>query len=128
MQRFDQTPREDAVADTDYLDDYRAAVERLRGETVAEIGGQPMPPEKLSMFAVMIASLPLMALLHPAIPIEPHGWQDGAGALRGLAGGLPGAEPALRPLPRPLAPQDRRAPGRRMRAMAGRAPGPLGGR
>ena len=76
MQRFDQTPREDALADTDYLGHYRAAVERLRGETVAEIGGQPMPPEKLSMFAVMIASLPLMAMLHPAFPLEMHGWQN----------------------------------------------------
>ena len=76
MQRFDQTAREDVFADTDFLHDYRAAVERLRGETVAEIGGQPMPPEKLSMFAVMIASLPLMAMLHPAFPLEIHGWQD----------------------------------------------------
>ena len=77
MQRFDQAPREEHPPETSYLDDYRAAVERLRGETVAEIGGQPMPPEKLSMFAVMIASLPLVALMHPAIPVEPHGWQDG---------------------------------------------------
>jgi hypothetical protein len=75
MQRFDQTSRED-LAETDYLHDYRAAVERLRGETAAEIGGQPMPPEKLSMFAVMIASLPLMAMLHPAFPLELHGWHD----------------------------------------------------
>jgi hypothetical protein len=35
-----------------------------------------MPPEKLSMFAVMIASLPLMAMLHPAVPLEVYGWQD----------------------------------------------------
>jgi hypothetical protein len=77
MQRFDQTTREDSLAETSYLDDYRAAVERLRDETVAEIGGQPMPPEKLSMFAVMFASLPLVALMHPAIPIDPNGWQDG---------------------------------------------------
>ena len=81
MQRFDQTPREEQPAETSYLEDYRAAVERLRGETVAEIGGQPMPPEKLSMFAMMIASLPLVALLHPAIPLEPHGWQDGLALL-----------------------------------------------
>jgi hypothetical protein len=72
-----QAPRKEHPAETSYLDDYRAAVERLRGETVAEIGRQPMPPEKFSMFAVMIASLPLVALMHPAIPVAPHGWQDG---------------------------------------------------
>lgn len=76
MQHFNQTPREDGPAS--YLDEYRAAVERLRGETVAEIGGQPMLPEKLSMFAVMVASLPLMAFLHPAIPVEPNGWHAAA--------------------------------------------------
>jgi hypothetical protein len=77
MQLFDQAPRKEHPAETSYLDDYRAAVERLRSETVAEIGCQPMPPEKFSMLAVMIASLPLVALMHPAIPVEPHGWQDG---------------------------------------------------
>jgi hypothetical protein len=77
MQRFDQTPRDETLAETSSLDDYRAAVERLRDETVAEIGGQPMPPEKLSMFAVMFASLPLVALMHPSIPIDPNGWQEG---------------------------------------------------
>ena len=76
MQRFDYAPREESFADTDYLDDYRAAVERLRGETAEEIGGQPMTPEKFSMFAVMLASLPLVAMLLPAIPLELHGWQD----------------------------------------------------
>ena len=75
MQRFDQIPRDEAV-ETSYLDDYRAAVERLRGETVAEVGGQPMPPEKASMLAVLAASLPLMALLHPAVPVNPHGWLE----------------------------------------------------
>jgi hypothetical protein len=75
MLLFDQTSRED-IAETNFLDDYRAAVERLRGETAAEIGSQPMPPEKLSMFAVMIASLPLMGMLHPSFPLESHGWLD----------------------------------------------------
>ena len=77
MQRFDKTPREEHPAETSYLDDYRAAVERLRGETVAEIGGQPMPPETLSMIAVTVASLPLVALMLPAVPVEPKVWQVG---------------------------------------------------
>ena len=80
MHRFDQPARED-FAETSYLDDYRAAVERLRGETVAEVGGQPMAPETASMLAVLIAALPLIALLHPAVPLEPHGWQDGLALL-----------------------------------------------
>jgi hypothetical protein len=80
MQRFDQSVREE-LAETSYLDDYRAAVERLRGETVAEVGGQPMAPETASMLAVLIASLPLLALLHPAIPLQPHVWQHGSALL-----------------------------------------------
>ena len=85
MPRFNQivreATREDILAEFSYLEAYRAAVERLHGETVAEVGGQPMTPEKFSMFAVMIASLPLVAVLHPAIPIEPHGWLDGLALL-----------------------------------------------
>ena len=34
--------------------DYRRAVEQLRGETVAELGGQPMPPEALSAIALAV--------------------------------------------------------------------------
>ena len=58
----------------DGLADYRAAVERLRGETVAEFGRQPMPPEKLSMIATAVASLPLVALLLPTSPVQPAIW------------------------------------------------------
>jgi hypothetical protein len=59
------------------LADYRDTVERLRDETIAELGRQPMPPEKASMFAVMLASLPIIALLHPAIPVHVQVWQIG---------------------------------------------------
>ncbi len=66
----------------DGLADYRATVERLRGETAAEFGGQPMPPEKLSMIATAVASLPLVALLLPTSPVEPEVWHlAGAQAL-----------------------------------------------
>ena len=58
----------------DSLADYRAAVERLRSETVAELGRQPMPPEKLSMIATAVASLPLVALLLPTSPVQPAVW------------------------------------------------------
>ena len=77
---LDRTALEDSLADTNYLADYRAAVERLRGEAAAEVGGQPMLPEALSTIAVMLASLPLLATFLPAIPLEPNGWQQ-AGAL-----------------------------------------------
>jgi hypothetical protein len=80
MHRFDQPARDD-FAETSYLDDYRAAVERLRGETAAEVGGQPIAPETASMLAVLVASLPLVALLHPAVPLEPHGWLAGLALL-----------------------------------------------
>ena len=56
------------VHDCDCLDAYRGIVERLRGETIEEPGGQPMLPEKASRRAVMLASLPMVAALHPAMP------------------------------------------------------------
>ena len=77
---LDRAALEDSLADTNYLADYRTAVERLRGEAAAEVGGQPMLPEALSTIAVMLASLPLLATFLPAIPLEPNGWQQ-AGAL-----------------------------------------------
>ena len=77
MPAFDHLPDEEHPAADGYLQYYRAAVERLRGETEDELGAQPMPPEKLSMFAVAIASLPLVALMHPAIPLQPVGWEVG---------------------------------------------------
>jgi hypothetical protein len=58
-----------------WLQDYRAAVERLREETIAEIGPQPVAPEAASMIAVMVASLPMVAMLHPSIPLELQVWQ-----------------------------------------------------
>ena len=68
---------DDALWDQGYLADYRETVERLRGETVAELGCQPMLPEKLSMIATAVACLPLVALLLPAVPVEPNVWQVG---------------------------------------------------
>jgi hypothetical protein len=67
----DTPPRDDC------LDDYRAAVERLLGETVDEFGRQPMPPEKLSMIAVAVASLPMIAIMLPTTPIQLQVWQVG---------------------------------------------------
>jgi hypothetical protein len=58
-----------------WLADYRAAVERLRHETIAEIGPPPVAPEMASMVAVMAASLPMVAMLHPSVPIELQVWQ-----------------------------------------------------
>lgn len=75
MSAADLFPRDEFQAEEGYLGSYRRAVERLRGETADELGAQPMPPEKLSMFAVAVASLPLIALMHPAISLEPLGWQ-----------------------------------------------------
>jgi hypothetical protein len=63
--------------DHDALGDYRAAVDRLREETEAELGGQPMPPEKLSMIATAVAALPLVGLLLPVAPVELATWQVG---------------------------------------------------
>ena len=58
-----------------WLVEYRAAVERLRDETIAEIGPQPVAPEMASMVAVMVASLPMLAVVHPSIPVELQVWQ-----------------------------------------------------
>ena len=68
----------DPPADCNCLADYRDAVERLRDETVHEIGRQPMPPETASMLAVMAASLPIVAALHPANPVTLAVWHVGA--------------------------------------------------
>lgn len=65
---------DDAPRDS-WLDEYRRSVERLRGETAEELGGQPMQPEALSAIALALASLPLVALLLPTIPVEPKVWQ-----------------------------------------------------
>ena len=70
--------REDLPRDEGYLAEYRALVAQLSDETAAEFGGQPMPPEKLSMIAVALASLPLVALLLPTVPLEPQVWQVAA--------------------------------------------------
>jgi hypothetical protein len=61
--------------DYDALHDYRATVDRLREETAAELGGQPMPPEKLSMIAMALAALPLVASMLPTVPVELATWQ-----------------------------------------------------
>ena len=58
-----------------WLGDYRRAVERLRGEAVAEFGGQPMPPEAMSAIALALTALPLVALMLPVVPMEPKVWQ-----------------------------------------------------
>ena len=92
-------PTDDVSRDDDWLADYRRAVEQLRGETVAELGRQPMPPEALSAIALAITSLPLVALMLPPIPVEPQVWQVGARADRRLAGVVPHPERPLRPLP-----------------------------
>jgi hypothetical protein len=60
-----------------WLADYRRAVEQLRGETVAELGRQPMPPEALSAIALAVAALPIIALMLPPIPLELKVWQVG---------------------------------------------------
>ena len=59
------------------LADYRDAVERLRNETVDELGRQPMPPETASMLAVLAAALPIVAAIHPANPVTLGVWQVG---------------------------------------------------
>ena len=68
----DEGPR-----DGGWLADYRRAVEQLRGETVAELGRQPMPPEALSAIALAVTALTIIALLLPPIPVEPQVWQVG---------------------------------------------------
>ncbi len=67
----------DAPPSDNCLADYRDAVERLRTETVDELGRQPMPPETVSMLAVLAASFPIVAALHPANPVALEVWQVG---------------------------------------------------
>jgi hypothetical protein len=71
----DEHPWNDEQPRYNWLAEYRLAVDRLRDETVDEFGAQPMPPEKLSMIAVALASLPLMAMLLPTVPFSPTIWQ-----------------------------------------------------
>lgn len=66
----DPHPR-DSAAVPSYLDEYRAEVERLRCEAA-----EPMAPAAASMLAVLAASLPLVALLHPGLPVDLQGWQQ----------------------------------------------------
>ena len=77
MAIFDPQPGDDELGEAGYLEFYRSTVERLQRETAHEFGGQPMPPEAFSMIAVLLASLPLMALLHPGIPVDLREWQVG---------------------------------------------------
>jgi hypothetical protein len=48
----------------DCLTACRRQLDRLRHEAAAELGPQPMVPEKFSMLAMMLASAPLVALVH----------------------------------------------------------------
>ena len=48
-----QPAQPDAATDDGALADFRRTVERLRSETISELGRQPMPPEKL-MFWISI--------------------------------------------------------------------------
>jgi len=59
------------------LDDYRRTVAWLRDETEAEIGPQPMAPEMASMIAIAAASLPIVALMLPGIPLDLQVWHVG---------------------------------------------------
>ena len=68
---------DEGLRDGGWLADYRRAVEQLRGETVAELGRQPMPPEALSAIALAVTALTIIALLLPPIPVEPQVWQVG---------------------------------------------------
>jgi hypothetical protein len=77
MTIFHPLPGDDGSGEAGYLEVYRSTVDRLQRETADEFGGQPMPPEAFSMIAVLLTSLPLMALLHPAIPVELREWQVG---------------------------------------------------
>lgn len=69
---------DDLARDGGCLADYRRAVETLRSETVAELGRQPMQPEALSAIALGAVSLPLVAMMLPAMPVEPQVWQVAA--------------------------------------------------
>jgi hypothetical protein len=66
----DAFPREDPC-----LAAYREAVERLRHETIAELGRQPMPPEQAAMLAVVLTSLAMIVTLHPSAPFTLQVWQ-----------------------------------------------------
>jgi hypothetical protein len=77
MTIFQSFPGDDDFGESSFLERYRSTVDRLHRETAAEFGGQPMPPEAFSMIAVLIASLPVMALLHPALPGMLRDWQVG---------------------------------------------------
>ena len=77
MAIFQSIPGDEDSGESGYLERYRSMVDRLHRETAAEFGGQPMPPEAFSMIAVLIASLPLMAQLHPSISVELRDWQVG---------------------------------------------------
>jgi hypothetical protein len=77
MADLDTCPAEPPLADNGCLADYRQTVERLRDETVDEFGRQPMAPETASMLAVLVASFPIVAALHPANPVDLAVWQVG---------------------------------------------------
>lgn len=66
---------DEVLGEPGFLAEYRATVDRLHSETVAELGGQPMTPEKASMIAIALACPLLAALMLPAVPLEPHVWQ-----------------------------------------------------
>jgi hypothetical protein len=85
MAVFD-APADDDSGELRCLADCRAAAERLRRETAAEVGVAPMPPEKLAMIATMLASLPLAGLMLAPVPVEVHGWQVGLALLLVWAG------------------------------------------
>jgi hypothetical protein len=74
-------PTDDVSREGGWLADYRRAVEQLRGETVAELGRQPMQPEAFSAIALAVASLPMVALMLPPVPVEPQVWQVGLALL-----------------------------------------------
>lgn len=77
MSIFHPLSDDDMSGETGVLETYRLTVDQLHRETAVEFGGQPMPPEAFSMIAILVASLPLMALLHPAVPVELRGWEVG---------------------------------------------------
>ena len=77
MVDLDKGLAEPPAADNSYLADYRETVARLRDETVDELGRQPMAPEAASMLAVLVASFPIIAALHPANPVDLAVWQVG---------------------------------------------------
>ena len=56
--------RDDVPSEPDCLAACRHRLDRVTREAAAELGPRPMIPEKFSMLAMMLASVPLMALLH----------------------------------------------------------------